>query len=240
MSDPNNMSDPKNSDSNRTHASGPGASPEAGAAPEAATSAESPTSAAEPGPEQLKAIIDALQSDLETARNEVLRLVADMDNLRKRTEREKQETAKFAISKFAVDIIGVADNFERAMQAVPAGAADADPAFTSLVEGVGMIDGQLKGVLDRHGVKRIWPEGEMFNPHLHQPMMQQDRIDVPNGTILQVFQAGYVIDERVIRPAVVVVAKGGPKAGKADATANAETSAAAAPPPPTEDPSNSE
>lgn len=222
MSDPNNMSDPNAA-----------TSPEAGAAPEA-------TATTEPGPDQLKAIIDALQSDLETARNEVLRLVADMDNLRKRTEREKQETAKFAISKFAVDIIGVADNFERAMQAVPAGAADADPALASLVEGVGMIDGQLKSVLDRHGVKRIWPEGEMFNPHLHQPMMQQDRIDVPNGTILQVFQAGYVIDERVIRPAVVVVAKGGPKAGKADANSNAETAGAAAPPPPAEDPSNCE
>jgi molecular chaperone GrpE len=194
-----------------------------------------------PGPDQLRAIIAALQDDLEKANDELakakaetLRLVADMDNLRKRTDREKLETSKFAISKFAVDIIGVADNFERAMQAVPAGAAEADPALASLVEGVGMIDGQLKSVLDRHGVKRIWPEGEMFNPHLHQPMMQQDRTDVPHGTILQVFQAGYVIDERVIRPAVVVVAKGGPKPAKADAGNGSAGEAAA------EDPSNSE
>ncbi len=194
------------------------------------------------GPDQLKAIISALQDDLAKANEELakakaetLRLVADMDNLRKRTDREKVEMAKFAISKFAVDIIGVADNFERAMQAVPAGAAEADPALQSLVEGVGMIDGQLKGVLERHGVKRIWPEGEMFNPHLHQPMMQHERTDVPQGTILQVFQAGYVIDERVIRPAVVVTAKGGPKPGKADAGNGGEATAPAA-----EDPSNSE
>jgi molecular chaperone GrpE len=193
------------------------------------------------GAEQLKAIIAALQDDLAKAnedlakaKTEILRLVADMDNLRKRTDREKVETAKFAISKFALDIIDVADNFERAMAAVPAGAAEADPALATLVEGVGMIDGQLKGVLDRHGVKRIWPEGEIFNPHLHQPMMQQDRSDVPQGTILQVFQAGYVIEERVIRPAVVVTAKGGPKPGKLDAGNGAETT------PPGEDPSNSE
>jgi molecular chaperone GrpE len=215
MSDPNSTPDPK-----------------AQQAAEGPIPPEATASAGEPGPEQLKAIIGALQSDLEATKAEVLRLVADMDNLRKRTDREKQETAKFAISKFAVDIIGVADNFERAMQAVPPGAADADPALASLVEGVSMIDGQLKGVLERHGVKRIWPEGEMFNPHLHQPMMQQDRSDVPHGTILQVFQAGYVIDDRVIRPAVVVVAKGGPKAGKADAGRAAAAQG--------EDPSNSE
>lgn len=221
--------------------SDPNATPEPKAPPQAAPQSEGTfqpepgASAGEPGPEQLRAIIGVLQTDLEAAKNEVLRLVADMDNLRKRTDREKQETAKFAISKFAVDIIGVADNFERAMQAVPAGAADADPALASLVEGVGMIDGQLKGVLERHGVKRIWPEGEMFNPHLHQPMMQHDRSDVPHGTILQVFQAGYVIGERVIRPAVVVVAKGGPKTAKTDWGSSGDPAATLA-----DDPSNSE
>jgi molecular chaperone GrpE len=190
--------------------------------------------AAELGEQQIKAIIAALQDDLTTANDELakaktetLRLVADMDNLRKRTEREKIETAKFAISKFAVDIIGVADNFERAMQAVPAGAAEADPALASLVEGVGMIDGQLKSVLERHGVTRIWPEGELLNPHYHQAMQQVDKPDVPHGTILQVYQAGYVIDERVIRPAMVVTAKGGPKPGKVEGGGDA-----AAPPQP--------
>jgi molecular chaperone GrpE len=220
MSDPNTSPDP-----NAPQQTAPGAAP-----------ADSPEAASgEPGAEQLKAIIAALQADLEAKSKEVLQLVADMDNLRKRTEREKQETAKFAITRFAVDIIGVADNFERAMQAVPAGAAEADPALASLVEGVNMIDGQLKSVLEKHGVQRIWPEGEILNPHLHQAVMQQDRPDVASGTILQVFQAGYVIDERVIRAAAVVVARGGPKAGKADA-ANGPASDTAGP----EDPSNSE
>jgi len=191
---------------------------------------ETVATTAELGAEQIKAIISALQDDLARANDELakaktetLRLVADMDNLRKRTDREKIETAKFAISKFAVDIVGVADNFERAMQAVPAGAAEADPALASLVEGVGMIDGQLKSVLERHGVTRLWPEGEQLNPHYHQAMQQVDNPDVPHGTILQVYQAGYVIGERLIRPAVVVTAKGGPKLGKVEAGGEAAT-----------------
>ncbi len=224
MSDPNNASDKPSQEPETT-------SPAAGAAPESAAAPQPET--AEPPPEQLKAIIATLQAELDKAKEQTLRLVAEMDNLRKRMEREKQDTAKFAISRFAVDIIGVVDNFERATAAVPPGAADADPALASLVEGVDLIDRELKSVLERHGVKRIWPEGEMFNPHLHQPMMQQENPDVPNGTILQVFQAGYIIDERVIRPAVVVVARGGPKAGKTDGSngpsadvGNAEQSAA--------------
>lgn len=226
------MSDPKMTDPNapqpQAGATEPGAQP---------NNPETAPPAAEPGLEQLKAIIGLLQTDLEAAKTERLRLVADMDNLRKRLEREKLETAKFAISKFAVDIVGVADNFERAMQAVPAGAAEADPALASLVEGVGMIEIQLKAVLEKHGVKRIWPEGELLNPHLHQAVMQQNRPDVPHGTILQVFQAGYVIDDRIIRAATVVTASGGPKVGKtAEATGTAGTSE----PPPVDDPSNSE
>ncbi len=214
MSDPNTTPDPHDAEP----------TPEDGA------------TAAEQGSDQIRAIIGALQDelvkandDLAKAKTETLRLVADMDNLRKRTDREKIETAKFAISKFAVDIIGVADNFERAMQAVPAGAAEADPALASLVEGVSMIDGQLKSVLERHGVKRIWPEGELLNPHYHQAMQQVEQPGVPHGTILQVYQAGYVIDERLIRPAVVVTAKGGPKPGKAEA--GGETTAAPQPEP---------
>lgn len=196
------------------------ATADTGAPEPAATTGPGDDASPEPGPDQLKAIIAALQADLDKSKTDVLRLVADMDNLRKRTEREKQDMAKFAISKFAEDIVGVADNFERALAAVPAGAAEADPALSSLVEGVSMTERQLQSVLEKHGVKRIWPEGEMMNPHVHQAMMQQDNPDVPPGTILQVFQAGYIIAERVVRPAVVVVAKGGPKTQKPETTAD--------------------
>ncbi len=174
---------------------------------------------------QLRELVEALADNLEQLKNENLRLLADMDNLRKRTEREKEETAKFAISRFAGDLIGVADNFERAIAVVPAGSAEADPALASLVEGVGMIERDMKAVLERHGVKRIWPEGEAFNPHQHQAVMQQENADVVPGTILQVFQAGYLIEERVVRPAMVVVAKGGAKSPKPETGAEAQSPA---------------
>ena len=158
---------------------------------------------------QLKAIIEALQSDLDGLKNQNLRLMADMDNLRKRMEREKQETATYAIGKFAADVVNVADNFERATNAVPEGAADEDGPLKSLVEGVTMTEREFMNVLERHGVHRLDPGGEAFNPHKHQAVMEVQNPEVAPGTIVQVFQPGYTIGDRVLRPAMVVVAKGG-------------------------------
>ena len=162
---------------------------------------------------QLKAIIQALQTELDTLKNQSLRLLADMDNLRKRMEREKEETAKYAIGKFAADVVNVADNFERATNAVPEGAADEDGPLKSLVEGVTMTEREFMNVLERHGVHRLDPGGEAFNPHRHQAVMEVQNPDVAPGTVVQVFQPGYMIADRVLRPAMVVVAKGGAKAG---------------------------
>jgi molecular chaperone GrpE len=123
-------------------------------------------------------------------------------------------------------VVTVADNFERAIQAVPAGAAEQDVALKSLVDGVSMTEREFINVLDRNGVRRINPKGEMFNPHQHQAMMEMHNADVAPGTILEVFQSGYVIEDRVLRPAMVVVAKGGAKPGKAgSAEASAEAPA---------------
>ena len=105
-----------------------------------------------------------------------------------------------------------------AIQAVPAGAADEDDALKSLVEGVSMTEREFLNVLERHGVKRLSPKGEAFNPHQHQAMMEMQNPDVAPGTILEVFQPGYVIEDRVLRPAMVIVAKGGAKAAKPQAS----------------------
>jgi molecular chaperone GrpE len=137
-----------------------------------------------------------------------------MDNMRKRAEREKAETAKYAISRFARDVVGVSDNFQRAIAAVPPGAAEQDPALKSLVEGVTMSEREFLNVLERHGLKRIDPAGEVFNPHLHQAVMEQANADLPSGTVVRVVQPGYSLEDRVLRPAMVVVAKGGPKPAK--------------------------
>ena len=158
--------------------------------------------------------IAELRRELSDLKDKNLRLLADMENLRRRTEEEKASSARYAITRFAIDIVAVGDNFTRAMSAVPPGAADADPALKSLIEGVQLTEREFLNVLERNGVKRIASQGEIFSPHLHQPMMQVPNPEVPAGTILQVFQEGYTIGDRLLRAAVVTVAEGGPKPGK--------------------------
>jgi molecular chaperone GrpE len=192
-----------------------------GAAPD--LSAEDGEGPPERSPADLEATIDTLKGQIDDLTDRLLRAHAEMDNLRKRAEREKEETTKYAITRFARDVVTVADNFERAVQAVPPGAADQDSALKSLVEGVSMTEREFLNVLERYGVKRVSPKGEMFNPHQHQAMMEMQNLDVAPGTILEVFQPGYLIEDRVLRPAMVVVAKGGPKAAKPGEAPDADT-----------------
>ena len=209
----------------------PTASASATAAASATAGAGSPLDH-DPGnidPTQMRAIIVALQSELddavartdakeaqlEAANDKVLRAYADLDNMRKRVEREKEDTAKYAITKFARDVVNVADNFERAILSVPAEAKTDNPALNALIDGVSLTEREFLNVLERHGVKRVAPQGEAFNPHHHQAVMENHNPDVAPGTVLQVFQPGYLIDDRVLRPAMVVVATGGPKPPKA-------------------------
>jgi molecular chaperone GrpE len=206
-----------------------------GAEPAAGVEAigDRPPSAEAGEPSALETRIAQLESQIADLTDRLLRAHAEMDNMRKRAEKERSETAKYAISKFAQDIVTVADNFERAVAAVPPGAAEQDVALKSLVDGVSMTEREFLNVLERHGVRRIEPRGELFNPHLHQAVIEQHNADVPAGTVLQVFQVGYEIEERVLRPAMVAVAKGGPKPAKGGAAAGVE------PPPPTSAQSNS-
>jgi len=169
-----------------------------------------------PGAEEANAQLATLEGRIADLTDRLLRAHAEMDNLRKRTERDKEDTAKYAISKFAREVLGVGDNLQRATAAVPPGAADADPALKALVEGVAMTEREFLNVLERNGVKRLDPEGQPFNPHLHQAMIEIDQPDVAPGTIVQVYQPGYVLEDRVLRPAMVVVAKGGEKRGGED------------------------
>jgi len=176
------------------------------------TAAAAQQAAQEPAPDTPEAIIAALRAEAAEFKDKLLRAHAEVDNIRKRSEREKEETAKYAVTRLARDIVNVGDNFQRAIDAVPAGAAELDPALKSFLEGVTMTERELLNVLERHGIRRIQPLNEPFNPHLHQAVMEIQRSDVPAGTIVQVFQAGFLIEDRVLRPAMVAVAKGGPKA----------------------------
>jgi molecular chaperone GrpE len=165
----------------------------------------------EPAPETPETTIAALRAEAAELKDKLLRAHAEVDNIRKRAEREKEETAKYAVTRLARDIVNVGDNFQRAIDAVPAGAAEQDSALKSFLEGVTMTERELLNVLERYGIRRIQPINEPFNPHLHQAVMEIQRSDVPTGTIVQIFQAGFMIEDRVLRPAMVAVSKGGPK-----------------------------
>ncbi len=182
------------------------------------------------GVEQFKAIVTALQDELEKKTAEAadkhdafMRAVAETENVRRRLEKEKDETAKYAISKFTKDILSVGDNFQRAISAVPPEAAASDPALKNFLDGVILAERDFRSALEKNGVRIIDPAGQPFNPHHHQAVMEKEDPSVPNSTVLQVFQTGYLIDDRCLRPAMVVVSRGGPKAAKAPETKAPET-----------------
>jgi len=157
--------------------------------------------------------VEALTKEVADAKDRMLRTLAEMETLRKRTAREVSDARTYGISGFARDVLDIADNLQRALDAVSAEArAAADPGLKALIEGVELTERSLHNALEKHGVKRFDPAGEKFDPNVHQAMYEVPDPSVPVGTIAQVIQAGYMIGERVLRPALVGVAKGGAKA----------------------------
>jgi molecular chaperone GrpE len=181
--------------------------PEDVAAPEGA--------AAVPADEQARIaeLVESLARESADYKDRLLRALAEMENLRKRTERQVADMRNYGITSFAADVLAVADNMHRALEgAGPELRENTEPAIKGFVEGVELTERELLKVLDKHGVKRFDPLGERFDPNRHQAMYEVPDPSVPAGTIAQVMQAGYMIGERVLRPALVAVAKGGPKA----------------------------
>ncbi|HEY7243069.1 MAG TPA: nucleotide exchange factor GrpE [Xanthobacteraceae bacterium] len=153
-------------------------------------------------------------------KDKLLRVLAEMENLRRRTAREIADTRTYGISAFARDILAVADNMDRALQALDVELREkADAGVKALLDGVELTERELHKALEKHGVKKFEPLGEKFDPNLHQAMFEIPDPSVPAGTVAQVVQPGYMIGERMLRPALVAVAKGGPKP-TADTPAN--------------------
>jgi molecular chaperone GrpE len=149
-------------------------------------------------------------------KDQLLRALAEMENLRKRTEREVADMRVYGIATFAREVLAVADNIRRALDATgPDWKATADPNAQALFDGVELTERELLKVLEKHGIRRIEPQGQKFDPNLHQAVFEIEDASVPAGTVLQVLQAGFTIGERILRPAMVGVAKGGPKAAAA-------------------------
>jgi molecular chaperone GrpE len=153
-----------------------------------------------------------LLKENEELKDRALRVAAEMENLRRRTARDVHDARSYAIANFARDMLSVSDNLRRALDAIPAEAkASGDAGFKALIEGVDITERAMLAALERHGVKKLQPEGEKFDPNFHQAMFEVPNPDVPANTVVQVVQPGYSIGDRVLRPAMVGVAKGGPK-----------------------------
>jgi molecular chaperone GrpE len=179
---------------------------------------EETTTAEAPAPDP----VEALKAENADLRDKLLRTVAEMENLRKRTEREIADTRSYAIAGFARDMLTATDSLSRALMVLPAEARDsADGAMKSLIEGIEMTEREMQRLLAKHGVRPIEAEGQKFDPHKHQAMFEVPDPTQPEGTVVQVVQAGFAIGDRVLRPAMVGVAKGGGATGQpADAKAD--------------------
>ena len=162
-----------------------------------------------------------LAKELAETKDKMLRTLADMENLRRRTTREVADARSYGIANFARDVLDIADNLQRALDAVPAEAkAGGDAGLMALIEGVELTERSLLKALEKNGVKTFDPNGERFDPNREQAMYEVPDASVPAGTVVQVMQPGYMIGERVLRPAMVAVSKGGAKAPREAANAN--------------------
>jgi len=150
--------------------------------------------------------ITELEGQVADLTDRLLRAAAESENVRRRAERDKDDTRKFAVQKFAEDVLAVADNLTRALEAIPADARDNDQV-RALAEGVELTGRELAGVLERHGVKLIEARGKRFDPNLHQAVFEVPTGEAEPGTVVQVLREGYTLNDRLLRAAMVGVAK---------------------------------
>jgi molecular chaperone GrpE len=150
----------------------------------------------------------SLKEEVAASKDRLLRLAAEMENLRKRTEREKAEATLYAASNFARDLLGVADSLSRALAAVPAEErAIIDDVMKKFLDGIELTERELMSVFQRHNIKKLETVGQKFDPNFHQAMFEVPTAEKPPGTVMQEVQSGYAVGERCLRPALVGVAK---------------------------------
>lgn len=176
--------------------------------------AEAEADAASLSPEER---IAALEKELAESQDRALRALAEAENTRRRAQRERIDAEKYAISRFAEGLLSVADNLRRALDSLPESEAK-DDRTRSLLAGVAATERELLAVFERHGLKRIDPKGERFDHNFHQAVFEVESSGQPAGTVVEVLQPGYVLQDRLLRPAMVGVAKGGAPAAEPDGT----------------------
>lgn len=202
--------------SDQTSATQTGNAAEAAARPsEQVAQAEAATETQAPVEELHPAELERarLEEEVASLKDKCLRALAEVENVRRRAEREVADAKTYGIASFARDVLTVADDLARALSAVDDDAkANAEGPLKGLIEGIELTERGLGRALEKQGVRKVDPKGEKFDPNLHQAMFEVPDQSVPNGTVVQVVQSGYLIGERVLRPAMVGVSRGGPKA----------------------------
>src|SRR6266568_4510653 len=153
-------------------------------------------------PEERLALVE---TELADTKDRLLRALAETENVRRRAQREREDTQKYAVSGFARDLLSTADNLRRALDSVPE-AEIKDARTRNLLDGVAATERELLSVFERHAIRRIDPKGERFDHNFHQAVFEAERPDAPAGTVVEVLQLGYVLNERLLRPAMVGVA----------------------------------
>jgi len=154
----------------------------------------------------------ALEREHAETKDRLLRALAEMENLRKRADREIADSRLYSLTSFARDLLVVADNMRRALDAItPELRSSAEGGVKALIEGVELTERELLKALEKNGVRQFTPQGEKFDPNVHQAMFEIPDATVPAGSVVQVMQPGYMLGDRVLRPALVGVSKGGPK-----------------------------
>jgi len=159
-------------------------------------------------PVELALELQLAQAEVADLKDKLLRAMAELENVRRRAERDKTDARKFAVTEFARDVLSVPDNLQRALDAAPESGQDDGSPIAKFVEGVQLTERELLSVLERHGISRINPVDEKLDPNRHQAMVQVDHPEAAAGTIIDVMQVGYVLNDRLLRPALVAVAKG--------------------------------
>ncbi len=155
-----------------------------------------------------------LEGEVQRLKDQLLRALAEAENVRRRSQREREEQVRYAAAGLARDLLNVSDNLRRALDAVPAAALEEDEALKTLADGVALTERELLAAFERNAIRKVEPAaGERFDPHLHQAMFEVPNTGQSPGTVVQVMQPGWIMHDRLLRPALVGVAKGGPVDG---------------------------
>ena len=170
-----------------------------------------------PAPEAAEAAVSSdvrvaeLEAEIAKLKNDVLYAKAEVENTRRRLEQQAEDRAKYSVSAIAKDVLSVADNLRRALDSVPPAAREGNDMANTLTVGVEMTERELLATFERYGIRMVPAQGVRFDPNLHQAMMEVEDTTQPEGTVVMVMQQGYQIHDRLLRPALVGVSKGGPK-----------------------------